>query len=91
MAKKYVINDNRLVLGQVNYHEELCRDNSKTIGGGSWHIEGNKLYLYGISMNFGSVEKEDVDKAYKSPSIEKMEIVFSHELNLSKILNNHTT
>lgn len=64
MAKKFVINNNRLVTGDVGYHFELCNDNSTTIGGGYWYKDedAKRLYLYGTSTDYGSIEPDDLDK-----------------------------
>lgn len=75
MSKKFVLNNNKLVLGEVTYHCELCADNSKTIGGGRWYIEDNKLILYGSSTEFGPVTEEQVMKAQKPLGMDTIEIV----------------
>lgn len=83
MAQKFVINDGRLILGQVEMHEELVRglDYGKTVGGGRWQVdkETNTIYFYGSSVDFGKVTKEQFEDAYKQPSVETMNIVFSEK------------
>lgn len=76
MPKKFVINDGRLVMGEVRYHNELCSDNGKTTGG-CWQIIENKLYFYGFSLEFGGVTKEDVLKATRPLGIEHLDLVFA--------------
>jgi hypothetical protein len=88
MAKKFIINDCDLILGNVEFHEDLLhgRDRSKTIGGGYWHKTSKTIYFYGSSFDLGKVTKEQFDAANKRPSIENMEIIFSTEESLEKIL-----
>src|SRR6185369_5026144 len=48
------INDNNLIVGNVDLHEQLWKDHSKTAGGGYWHVvtEEKKVYLYSHSLRF---------------------------------------
>lgn len=79
MTKKFVINDNRLVIGNVGYHFELCNDNSTTIGGGYWFKdeENKRLYLYGTSTDYGSIKPDDLDKCHIPFIWEKYDIWLS--------------
>lgn len=90
MAQKFVINDGRLILGQVEMHEELIRglDYGKTVGGGRWQVdkETNTVYFYGSSVDFGKVTKEQFEDAYKQPSLERMNIVFSEKEYFSEVI-----
>jgi len=90
VAKKFVINDGWLIIGQVEFHEDLIkgRDRSKTVGGGRWHYEKdiNTIYFYGESTDFGSVTKEEFDAAFKQPSVEQATIIFSDKMFLSDVL-----
>lgn len=68
--KKWVINDGKLIIGDVQYHKQLLNgslDTSKTIGGGYLHrnIPNNTFYFYGSSEDFGKVTKEQFQKALK--------------------------
>jgi hypothetical protein len=90
MAKKFVINDSDLILGDVEVHEQLIRDRdkTKTVGGGRWHIDEedpNTIYFYGSSIDFGKVTKEQFDAAFKQPSVEKMNIIFSEKEYMSEV------
>lgn len=89
-AKKFVINDGFLILGQVEFHEDLVKnmDRSKTIGGGRWHFDedDNTIYFYGDSTDFGSVTKEQFDAAFKQPSLSRVNIVFSDKMFLSDVM-----
>jgi len=89
-AKKFVINDGDLILGQVEFHEELVkdRDRSKTVGGGRWHFDkdNNTIYFYGDSTDFGSVTKEQFDAVFKQPSLSRVNIVFSNKMFLSDVM-----
>ncbi len=96
IAKKFVINDGDLILGQVEMHEELVRgvDRSKTIGGGRWYVDeedSNMIYFYGSSVEFGKVNKEQFDAAFKQPSLEKMNIIFSEKEYLNDVKKEQQT
>ena len=90
MARKFVINDGDLILGQVELHEDLVkhRDRSKTVGGGYWynHRETKTIYFYGKSIDFGQVTKEQFDNSFKQPSVEDSNVVFTHESDISHYL-----
>ena len=62
MARKFIVNDNNLIFGDVDLHKQLCKDHSKTVGGGYWHIdkEQKKIYLYSHSMDFKRAKIGDV-------------------------------
>jgi len=86
MARKFVINDGDLLLGDVELHEELVkskyRDRSKTVGGGYWDYDklNNTMYFWGKSIDFGQVTKEQFDQSFKQPSVENAKIVFTLSL-----------
>ena len=88
MAQKFVINDNRLILGQVDFHKELCKDNTKTVGGGYWHLDSERgiLYLYGISVDYGPVTKAQLEAADKFPYGEKFTIFFTLHFTLNNAI-----
>lgn len=95
MAKKFVINNGDLILGQVEYHKELLkgREIKKTSGGGFWHVDDTRNYFnertiifYGTSVDFGSVTREQFNSSSKSPSVESMNIYFSEKLVYSEVL-----
>jgi len=91
MARKWIIDDEYLILGDVELHEDLVskgRDRNKVRGGGRWHFDrqANIMYFWGKSIDFGQATKEDFDKVYKQPSVEQATIVFSHKLNLIDII-----
>ncbi len=83
MARKFVINDGDLIIGDVDYHWQLLkgRDKSKTVGGGRWFYdkEANTIYFYGESHDYGCVSKEAFDSSFKQPSVENANIIFSHK------------
>jgi len=66
MAKKYVVTDEYIILGHVEYHNELVKDKNKIIGGGRWELvkDTNTLYFYGKSDEFGSVTLEQFKNSY---------------------------
>lgn len=88
MAKKFVINNNRLVIGNVECHFELSKDNSTTIGGGYWHIDEDKkrLYLYSSSTDYGSIEPDDLDKCDIHFRWREYDIWFSSFDSLKEVL-----
>lgn len=82
MARKWVINDGQFKMSScVDFHKEISRDNSTTIGGGMWHLEKGALYLFGESMDFGRCTEEQVrdaiSKSYLSMRFEKCKIYFT--------------
>lgn len=84
IAKKFVINDGDLIIGQVEMHLDLVKgmDYKKTVGGGRWYFDrpNNTMYFYGESLEFGQVTKEQFDKARKQPSIERAKLIFTTDL-----------
>lgn len=64
MARKFIIQDNTLRLGNVDMHHELKskESESRVIGGGYWYLDkdNSTLYLYGKSIDFGSVTIKDL-------------------------------
>jgi len=87
MAKKFIINDNRIIIGQVEFHYQLATDHSKTIGGGLWFYDhlSDTMYLYGASTDYGPVTFDQVRNAW-SYSLEGKTIMFSHQFDLEKVL-----
>lgn len=93
MAQKFIINDNVLIIGHVDLHEQLLRgglERNKTVGGGYWckDYKTNTFYFYGKSIDFGSVTKEQFDAAIKSGVVQAAsKIVFSDEDSLDAVLS----
>ncbi len=87
MPQKFIINDGKLLLGDVQYHTSLARDHSKTKGGGWWHIVAatKTLLLYGSSTEFGHCNYEDVQMSQKPVGLD-LNIIFTHEWPLSRAL-----
>jgi len=82
---KWIIQDGELRMGRVVMHEELAtKDGSKPLGGGLWFFDmDNKImYLYGKSIDYGQVKAEDFEDIWVRPSLEKVTIYFSTELDL---------
>lgn len=99
MAKKWIINNNEIIMGHVEFHKELVghhreKEGHKTVGGGYWHHdeENNILYFYGSSDDFGGVRKETFTEALKnslvSPFLEEAQIRFSNEMWFTNAVNN---
>lgn len=84
--RKFIINDNELIMGDVEFHKDLIginRSSDKTIGGGLWHWdeEKNAVYFWGISTDFGGVTKDQFEGAVKnsliSPFMDESKFLFS--------------
>ena len=62
LKNKFVLVDNEIIARRAVFHKEIHKS---PLGGGWWyyHREQNKLILYGSSHDFGSVTKEQVEKA----------------------------
>jgi hypothetical protein len=60
MAKKFIIENNELKVGNVEMHFELAKNESDVCGGGYWHVdlENKILWMYGASIDFGRCKKE---------------------------------
>jgi hypothetical protein len=87
MAKKFIINDGRIIIGDVEFHAELLRDHSKTIGGGHWFYDhlSDTMYLYGFSTEFGGVTPDQIQDAW-SYSLEGRKVVYSMAIKLEDAL-----
>lgn len=91
MAQKYIIIDNEIIMGNVEFHIELVGKNrtSKPVGGGrfSWDRERSVVYLYGESFDFGRVTKKQFDDAFPnsliSPFMQQCEFFFSEQPTLA--------
>lgn len=88
MAQKWVINNGNLVLGDVRYHNELCRDNTLTKGGGFWYLvkEIKTIYLYGDSTQFGQATKKQLEQTNIPSSLDQYTVVFSTQQSLAKVI-----
>ena len=78
MARKWIINDGDLIIGDVEMHDEK-RDRNKTLGGGYWYFDRSKnvIFFWGKSIDFGQVSKDVFDAAFKQPSVEQAKLFFS--------------
>lgn len=93
MARKFIIQDNLLKVGNVEMHFELKnKKGGRVVGGGFWHINDERtiLFLYGKSIDFGSVTADDLREirgtGMASPSIEKMEWKYFDSDKISDVL-----
>lgn len=81
--RKWIINNNELRMGNVEFHYELARDHSKTQGGGLWEWDESKkiVYFWGVSSDFGqaSVEtfKESLPNSLIGPFLDDCKFMFS--------------
>jgi hypothetical protein len=63
-------NDNIcLIIGKVQYHNELSHPSFKVLGGGLWSIEDNIMSLFGISHEFGPFNIDDVKVAVENKRV----------------------
>lgn len=78
MPQKYIILNDKLVMGDVQFHSQLSADSKAIKGGGFWHIdpETKCVILYGSSIDFGPCKVEDVMNAEKPFGME-LPIVFT--------------
>lgn len=85
--KKFIINDNRIIVGQVEFHSDLMKDHEKTIGGGYWFFDhlSNTMYFYGASTQFGALTREQIQNA-TSYALEGMKIIYSPAITLAEAL-----
>lgn len=64
MAKKFIIEENKIRIGEVNNHSDLVENKGVQIhGGGLWMLYNGELRLYGTSGNFGKFNKEAIKTA----------------------------
>lgn len=95
MAKKFIICDAGIVMGNVGYHFELARGQYNVVGGGRWEFdEANKiLFLYSSSIDYGHVSKEEVEKAIKESKIsdryKNCRVLFSHLNEYEEVVQAH--
>lgn len=96
MGQKYIINNSTLVMGHVEYHSQLLKDHSKTVGGGYWYVdeENKKVYLYSKSLEFKQARLADVIQALRNGKFPKnlsgYSFYYSHEESLARVLRDST-
>lgn len=79
MAKKFIINNGELILGDVKFHCDLIPYNSinnDVVGGGFWEITGDVIRFYGCSTEFGCTNIEEFENSHKPPSIDHLTAIF---------------
>ena len=72
MAQKFVIINDKIVLGKVELHEELAqKDEIINFGGGDWHmIDKDTIQFTGFSYGFGKYNYQQLgDIIEKSKNI----------------------
>ncbi len=72
LAKKFIIQNGLLIMGEVESHFDLVEDHAGIVGGGRYHyypeLYGDALFFYGISFDYGSVSRNQFyDALEKSP------------------------
>ena len=99
MAQKFIVKECEhnpgqmdLVMGQVDYHKELCKDHSRIRGGGWWYVDEKQkiVYLYNESIDFGQARREAVIDALTnglhSLSLQDYTYIHSYQYNLNHCL-----
>jgi hypothetical protein len=95
MACKWIVNNNELIIGNVEFHFDLLGSNRKkeqTAGGGMWFIDRRRkiTYFWGESQDFGNVTQETfqlaINNSMISPFIEETTIYFSNDLLLPVVV-----
>lgn len=66
MARKWIVENSDIKLGNVEYHSELCKNREDVIGGGYFWFDTakKKLFLYGKSEDFGVVKIENFKQLF---------------------------
>jgi hypothetical protein len=88
MARKYLINNDTLMLTNCDYHSEIVKDHSTTLGGGLWDIdfENKTVLLYGESLDYGYVKREVLIDMIKrecySLSFDKFKFYHSYNIKI---------
>lgn len=89
MARKWIINDGVLKMGNVELHRELAQKHDTTLGGGYFYINRNseEILLYAKSEDFGYCTyeqvKEALPKSYLSVSLDGYKVYFAPYSDLS--------
>ena len=94
MARKFIIQDDYLRVGNVEMHFELesKQSDSPVIGGGYWYIDEDRttIFLYGKSIDFGKVTIDDLrrvkTKGMSAPSLEKLQWKWFDSDNITDVL-----
>lgn len=88
MARKFIIENAVLILGNVALHADLANNEEDVEGGGYWEADtdNNKLYLYSSSHDFGPVSPVQLQLALSSDELDSSlssysgyEVLFSPE------------
>ena len=92
--RKFIINNDDLILGDVEFHEDLIckgRERKETVGGGRWHFDRvkNVIFFWGASTDFGQVTQKQFDYAFKQPSVEQAETFFSLKTDFVDVLKEY--
>ncbi len=97
-VRKFIIIENEVIMGLVEFHSELIPNTMKSYkptGGGIWEYNPvkfpNKLFIFGRSIDYGSVTKEQFIEAWQNsswlhPFLENCEIIFSDKQYFSEVL-----
>lgn len=59
---KFIVEDDKLIIGKVSYHKDLVSDKEKVKGGGWWSLnkDTNTFTLKGDSHDYGRASIEDI-------------------------------
>jgi len=71
LINKYIMQNNKLILGKVKYHKDLVTDPVGVCGGGMFRLNHLKkeVFLFGSSYKYGIARPEDVKKAIENSDI----------------------
>jgi len=89
---KFIIKNNDLILGHVEYHRQLVDEKEiyKIIGGGRWEYNpedyGDVIFFFGKSADFGPVSKFQFETAWEAA---KTKPEFAKFVNSKVIFSNH--
>lgn len=63
---KFIIENDSLIIGKVEYHRDLATDTKNVKGGGWYLMRENTIVFYGESFDFGPAKLEDIKKCVES-------------------------
>ena len=58
--KKFIINNNKIVFGDVKQHRDLASDHTTTEGGGLYITLSDTVVMYGESIEFGRARNDRI-------------------------------
>jgi hypothetical protein len=77
--------NDRLIIGKVKYHKDLCEENKENVKGGGWwkyNPNENSFTLGGSSFEFGRCKEEDIIACIENEEV--------YPNKMYRTMNNHT-